>query len=117
MKSSIFRAAVIALVLGGLLPLAYSSVNCESFTYPNGRDLAEFYSLPYEQQKEWLRDNQIRITGMTCFRQRVQSWQYWREYLAVAAIAIGLLFSACLLMVRWERVATRSHATAKKSSD
>lgn len=113
MKNTIWRAAVIALGIGGLLPLAYSSINCVSFTYPNGQDLAAFYSLPYEKQKEWLRENQVRVTGTDCLRQRVQTSYYWQEYLFASALVIGLMFAACLLMARWERVAARSNGSVK----
>ena len=109
-----WRAAVIALVLGGLLPLAYSSANCVSVTYRNGQDPAAFYSLPYEKQKEWLRENEVRETGLTCLGQHMQSWHYWQEYLVFSAFLVVLVFVACLLMVRWERLAARSNLTVER---
>jgi hypothetical protein len=114
LKSTVWRATVIALVLGGLLPLAYSSANCVSVSYRNGQDPAAFYSLPYEKQKEWLRENEVRVTGLTCLGQRVRSWDYWQEYLVFSAVLVVLVFIACLLMARWERLATRSNLPVER---
>ena len=94
--------------------MAYSSLNCVDVTYRNGQDPAAFYALPYEKQKEWLRDNEVRVTGITCISQRVQSLHYWREYLVFSSFLVVLVFLACLLMARWERLASRSNRTVER---
>jgi len=116
LKSTLWRAIVLSLALGGLFPLIYSSFNCLSVDYRTPMDLAKFHALPYEKQQEWLRENEVRVTGLKCLDQRVRSRHYWEEYLAFTAYLIGLVFVGCLLMARWERARPRSNNTVERDA-
>ena len=109
MSPTVWRAIALSLSLGGLFPLIYSGFNCLTVEYRTPMDPAAFYALPYEKQKDWLRENETRVTGLKCLGGRIGSWQFWAEYVDFAAFLVGLVFASCLLMARWER--SRRHAT------
>jgi hypothetical protein len=111
LKSTLSRAIVLSLALGGLFPLIYSSFNCLSVEYRTPMDVAKFYALPYEKQQEWLRENEVRVTGLKCLDQRARSRHFWQEYAPFAAYLMGLVFVSCMLMARWERSRLRSNST------
>jgi hypothetical protein len=116
MKSTLWRAIVLSLALGGVFPLIYSSFNCLSVDYRTPMDPAKFYALPYDKQNEWLRENEVRVTGLKCLDQRIRSRHYWQEYLPFTAYLIGLVFVGCLLMARWERSRPRSNNTVERDA-
>jgi hypothetical protein len=112
----LWRALLLSAVLGGLFPLIYSSFNCLSVNYRTPMDPAAFHALSYEKQQEWLRENEIRVTGLKCLDERIRSRHFWEEYLAFTAYVVGLLFVACLLMARWERSRARPRTGQDRSA-
>jgi hypothetical protein len=76
-------------------------------------DPAKFHAMPFEQQRKWLDENEVQVTGVECLKERVQSRHFWQEYLPFTAYLIGLVFVACFLMARWERSALRSNSVVE----
>ena len=64
MKGTIFRAMIIALVISVVLSVAVSILSGVSIEYKSGWNPEEYYSLSYDEQKKWTKENQIKITGI-----------------------------------------------------
>jgi len=116
MARTLIRAIVLSVVLGAVFPLLFAAVFGYSVHYRTPMDPAAFYSLSYEGQQQWLRENEVRVTGLEYMKENIADPVFWKESLPFAGYTGGLLLVACLIMAWWERSATRSEPARNQNA-
>ena len=98
------KAFFIALTVSILVNLTLALTIGESVHFINGQDPKAFYSLSYEEQAEWKKENMVSVTGFEYLKQTLSHPISSIPLLQSIIGAFLVLFFSCLLMARWINV-------------
>jgi len=98
------KAITIALVVSVFAHLIAALTIGESVHFINGQDPKAYYSLSYEEQAEWKKENMVSVTGFEYLTELLSHPATSIPLLQSIIIAFLVLFFSCFLMGRWVRV-------------
>jgi len=97
------KAIIIALVISVFSNLALALVAGESIHFKNGQDPKEFYSLSYEEQIEWKKENMVIVSGINYLKETLASPETAQRLIFSMAGTFLILFFSCFIMGIWSK--------------